>query len=263
MYWGKMKKREEDRIYYYKSYNEDFVKSKNQEYKLKENYKWVHDNILYRICSTILYGIAYMISFFYCKFILHVKIKNRKILNKYKKQGYFLFGNHTQIIGDVFIPAHVSKGKRIYTIVSQANLGIPVIGKFLSMLGAIPISDSIKDTKKVWDAVIKRISQKKCVVVYPEAHVWPYYTKIRPFPKTSFKFPVHCNSPVFTMTTTYYKRKFGTKPGIIVYVDGPFIPDNSINKKDREEKLCNEIYKSMINRSKNSTYEYIKYEGEK
>lgn len=247
------------KIYYYKSYTDDFVESKNQNYKLKENYKWVHNNICYRICSSILYIFAYIISFFYCKFVLHVKIKNKKILKKYKKQGYFLYGNHTQAVGDVFIPAHVSSGKRIYVVVSQANLGVAGIGPLLPMLGAIPISDSIKDTKKVRDAVITRINQKKCVVIYPEAHVWPYYTKIRPFPKTSFKFPVYCDSPSFVMTTTYYKRKFGKKPGIMVYVDGPFIPDNNISKKDREGKLCQEIYQCMQKRSENSTYEYIKY----
>ena len=65
------------------------------------------------------------------------------------------------------------------------------------------------------------------------------------------------------MTTTYYKRKFGKKPGIVVYIDGPFIIDNKLSKKENEEKLCQEIQKIMKDRSKNSTYEYIKYEGEK
>ena len=65
------------------------------------------------------------------------------------------------------------------------------------------------------------------------------------------------------MTTTYYKRKFGTKPGIIVYIDGPFITNNKLTKKENEEKICEEIHKSMVNRSKSSTYQYIKYKGEK
>ena len=249
--------------YYYKNYDEDLVKSKKQDYKLKENYKWIHNNIIYQICSSILYIVAYIGSFFYCKLFLHIKIKNRKILDKYKKQGYFLYGNHTQVIGDVFIPAHVCKNKRIYTIVSQANLGVVGIGRLLPMLGAIPIPNTIKDTKKMWEAVIKRINQKKCVVIYPEAHVWPYYTKIRPFPKTSFKFPVYCDTLSFAMTTTYCKRKFGNKPKIIIYIDGPFIPDSNLGEKAREEKLCKEIYNCMQKRSKNSTYEYIEYKREK
>lgn len=254
---------EKNKTYYYKSYNDDFVESKNQNYKLKENYKWIKDNILYRLCSGVLYFLAYIFGFFYCKFGLHVKVKNRKILKKYKKQGYFLYGNHTQPIGDVFIPAYVCNNKRIYTVVSQANLGVSVIGPMLPMLGALPIPDSIKDTKKLLDAIIKRIEQKKCVVIYPEAHVWPYYTKIRPFSTTAFKFPVDCNVASFSMTTTYYKRRFGKKPGIIVYIDGPFIPNDNLTKKENEKRICQEIYQSMVDRSNNSTYEYIKYKGEK
>lgn len=251
------------KIYYYKTYTDDLVKSRKQDYKLKDGYKWIHNNTFYNICSSILYFIAYVISYFYCKIFLHMHIKNSKILNKFRNTGYFLYGNHTQPIGDVFIPGHVCKNKRIYTVVSPSNLGVVGIGPFLPMLGAIPIASNIKDTKKMWEAVIKRIEQKKCVVIYPEAHVWPYYTKIRQFPRTSFKFPVHCNVPSFSMTTTYQKRKLGKKPKITVYVDGPFMPDTNLSEKEKEEKLCREIYNCMNERSKNSTYEYIEYKREK
>lgn len=257
-----MKRKNSRKVFYYKSYTDDLVTSKNQNYKLKTNYQWIHNNIIYRICSEVLYRFAYIISLIYCKFGLHVKIKNKKILSKYKNQGYFLYGNHTQPIGDVFTPAHICKNKRIYVIVSPANLGVAGIGPLLPMLGALPIPQSIKDTKKLWNAIDTRIKQNKCVVIYPEAHVWPYYTEIRPFETTSFKFPVNSNVPSFVMTTTYYKRKFGKKPGIKVYLDGPFMPDGNIPKKDREEKLCKEIYECMKNRSKNSTYKYIEYKRE-
>lgn len=258
-----MKEEENTRTYYYKDYDEDLVKSKNQDYKLKDNYKWIHNNIAYKFCSSFLYVIAYIISYFYCKLFLHIKIENREMLDKYKNKGYFLYGNHTQPIGDVFIPAHACKSKRIYTIVSQANLGVVGIGPLLPMLGAIPIPNTIKENAKMFEAVVKRISQKKCVVIYPEAHVWPYYTKIRPFQETAFNFPVSCNALSFAMTTTYRKRKFGKKPKIVVYIDGPFIPDTNLNKKDRQEKLCQEIYNCMQKRSRSSTYKYIDYKREK
>ena len=61
------------------------------------------------------------------------------------------------------------------------------------------------------------------------------------------------------MTTTYYKRKNKVKPGIKVYVDGPFFADNSLNTKEQEKELCKKVYKKMIERSKNSNYEYIEY----
>lgn len=251
------------KTYYYKSFDDDFIESKNQIYKLQEDYKWINNNICFKIGSKILYFIAYVFGVFYNKFILHMKFENKKILKKYKSAGYFLYGNHTQPLGDIFTPVIACGTKRVYIVASPANLGVAGIGFFLPMLGALPIPDKLKGTKKLYDAIKKRIEQKKCVVIYPEAHVWEYYTKIRPFPSTSFKFPVNCDVPAFCITTTYYKRKFGKKPGIRVYIDGPFISDKQLTKKENEEKICKEIYKCMQNRSKNSTYEYIKYEEEK
>ena len=54
------------------------------------------------------------------------------------------------------------------------------------------------------EAVDKRLAQKNCLVIYPEAHVWPYYTGIRKFPAgdKSFKYAVRNKLPIFTMTTT-------------------------------------------------------------
>lgn len=257
-----MSSNKKQKTYYYKSFNDDFIQSKNQNYQLKENYQWINDNIFYNIGSKILYFLAYNFGIFYNKFILHVKFENKNILKKYKNEGYFLYGNHTQPLGDVFIPASVCKRKRIYVVVSPANLGVAGIGPLLPMLGALPIPNNAKDTKKLFSSIVKRIQQKKCVVIYPEAHLWEYYTKIRPFSSTPFKFPVFCNAPSFCMTTTYYKRKFGKKPGIIVYIDGPFIPDKELTKKENEKKIHKEIYECMQNRSKNSRYEYIKYKGE-
>lgn len=127
------------------------------------------------------------------------------------------------------------------------------------MLGALPIPDTIKNMKEFIQAIETRINQKKCVVIYPESHVWPYYTNIRPFNNGAFKFQVNQNAPAFCITTTYYKRKFGKKPGIKVYVDGPFMVDESLNKKQNIEKLSKEIHECMTNRSKESTYEYVEY----
>lgn len=251
-----------DKTNYYKTYNDDFVKTKNQNYELPDNYKWVNTNIVYRLYSAILFRIMYIFGDIYCKFVLHVKIENSKILKKYKNSGYFLYGNHTQPVGDVFIPAMVSK-KRIYVIASTSNFGIPVIGKILPMIGILPIPKTTDKMKKLIQAVQTRIDEEKCVVIYPEAHVWPYYTNIRPYSNTSFKFPTDTKSPCFSITTTYYKRKFGKKPGIKVFVDGPFMPDSKLDKKTQQQDIYNKIYECMKHRSKYNNCEYIKYKEEK
>ena len=244
----------------YRSLADDFVESKNQSFRLPENYIWIHENPLYRIFSKCLYLPAVLFAFLYCKFGLHIKIKNRSVLRQHTESGCFVYGNHTQPVGDAFIPIRIFAPGHCYVGVSPANLGIPVLGPLLPMLGALPLPHSIGGMKKFRDAVRIRITGRGCMVFYPEAHVWPWYTGIRPFPAASFGFPVECRAPSFCMTTTYQKRKRGRKPGITVYLDGPFYPDSSLPRKEQKEKLRDGIYDCMVRRSQNSTYQYINYE---
>lgn len=250
-------------IHYYRSFTDDFIESKNQEYRLPENYSWIRESFLYRIVSVLVYMLGVIFAFFYCRFVLHVKIKNKTVFRQCGDTGFFLYGNHTQPLGDAFLPIRVLLPKRAYAVVSPANLGIPVLGIMLPALGALPLPESFQGMKKLNEAIRQRIEEGSCVLLYPEAHVWPWYTGIRPFPSVSFGFPVNQGVPSFSMTTTYQKRKHGKRPGITVYVDGPFYPDNSLPGKEQKNKLRDEIYRSMVLRSKKSTCQYILYEEEK
>lgn len=251
------------RTIYYKSYTDDFIESKNQFYQLPDDYTFSHKGLVYRFFASVFYKVVTVIDFFYCKFILKINVKNSEILKEYKNSGYFLFGNHTQPVGDAFIPTYVSSGKRVSVLVSTANLGIPFLGKLLPMLGALPISKTKQNLIKLKNTISERIKRGDCVVIYPEAHVWEYYTKIRPFPCDSFRFPVENNVPTFCITTTYQKPIKGSKPQITIYVDGPFFPDKSCPLLKQRENLRDKVYECMQKRSENSTYEYIHYEEAK
>ena len=62
----------------------------------------------------------------------------------------------------------------------------------------------------------------------------------------------------FCITNTYHKRKNG-KVRIISYIDGPFVADSNLSKKEAQEDLRNRIYNQMVERSKSSDFEKIKY----
>ena len=125
------------------------------------------------------------------------------------------------------------------------------------MMGGFPIPSDIKAAKNFLDAMDKLIQKGNVISIYPEAHVWPYYTKIRDFVSTSFKYPVKMNKPSFCVTNTYQKN--GEKVQMVSYVDGPFYPNKNINAKLAQEKLRDEIYNKMIERAKMSNIEVIKY----
>ena len=246
-------------IRYYESYGDDFEKSANQNFQLPENYKWVRNDLLSKFLSGLIYGLAVSLGGAYCRFFLHVRVKGRDKL-KGQKGGFFIYGNHTQPIGDVFIPAVCALPKRIYTVVGTANYGIPVVGKILPFLGALPIVDSLHGIKELNKAVKKRIEDGHPVVIYPEAHVWEYCTEIRPFPDTSFRFPVKLNKPAFAMTVTYKKSKFFKKPTAQVYLDGPFYPQGD-SDKEKTKNLHDAVVLAMQERSKKSDCQYIVYKA--
>lgn len=246
-------------IRYFESFSDDFSETNNQDFTLPENYRWIRTDLLSKLLSAIIYGAALVFSSFYCTFFLGVRIKNRKILKKAKKTGAFIYGNHTMPVGDVFNPALAAFPKRIYTVVSPANYAIPVIGKILPFLGALPIDDSLSGIKKLNSAIETRLNQKKYIIIYPEAHVWEYCTDIRPFGETPFKFPVKFDKPSFCITTTYQKKRFCKRPKATLFADGPFYPDKDLNKKEQAVKLKEQITECMKQRSKNSNYSYIEY----
>lgn len=96
-------------------------------------------------------------------------------------------------------------------------------------------------------------------MIYPEAHIWPYYTKIRPFKDVSFRYPLEYDTKSFCITNVYKKRRFSKTPRIVTYVDGPFLINRDLDKKEARRDLRDRIYNQMVIRSKENNYELIKY----
>lgn len=245
-----------DRIKYYESFDQDFFQV-GEEHKLEKDYKYIRKDLFSKLLSIFLYFIAFIISSIYCRFVLRVSFVGAKKLRK-QKGGFFIYANHTQPIGDVFNPALASIPKRIYTVVSVANMHLPVMGKLLPYLGALPLPSDMSTMRKFKSALETRAQTGNPIVIYPEGHLWEYHTEIRPFLEASFRYPINLNLPSFSMTTTYQKTKYRKKPKITIYIDGPFFPQGE-NKKDMTSSLCNEIRDAMITRSKKSNYQYITY----
>ena len=247
------------KVRYYSSYDQDFVQTRDQDCQVPPDYLWVRHDLPYRVLSGLIYSVAIAFSALYCRLFLHIRFQNSKIVKEGRKSGAFIYCNHTQPLGDVFTPALPCLPGRIYTVVSPANLAIPVIGKILPYLGALPIPNSLRGMKEFHEAIEYRVNQGKYVTIYPEAHVWEYYTGIRPFSEISFKYPVKLQKPVYCMTSTYQQRHIGKRPRCTVYVDGPFYADESLSPKAQALKLREQVYECMVQRSKASNCQYIRY----
>jgi 1-acyl-sn-glycerol-3-phosphate acyltransferase len=162
-----------------------------------------------------------------------------------------------KVFGDTLIPSIPIYPKRNFFIVNPENVSIKFLGNLTQMFGAIPLPSNKKAMKNFLDA-IKLKSKSSAITIYPEAHIWPYYTKIRPFKSVSFSYPVELKKPTFCMTNTYqiYKKN---KIRIVTYIDGPFLVNTNLPKIEAKKDLKNQIYTCMVQRSKNNNIEFIKY----
>lgn len=254
------------RIVYYKDpLNDDFAGTSISQKKVDDNFVYVHENKLWRTIGTIFYfGIATPILYFLVKIKRHVHVKNRKALKKIKKRGYFLYGNHTNIY-DAFIPhTQVSRFKKTYIIANPDAVSIKGVKNLVMMLGTLPTPSSAQSVKNFNAAIEKRISQKRVIVIYPEAHIWPFFRGLRAFSDISFQYPAKLNAPVVAMVTTYRKPKVKInkkrRPYIDITLSEPIYPNPELSIRDNMKYMHDQVYNFMKQTIENSdSPEYINY----
>lgn len=255
-------------FYYSENQEEDFGTLGHSDKPLPKNFKYLHKNIFYRVGSWMLYYlVALPILFCYGKIFYGVKVKNRKALKYLKKEkiGCFLYGNHTNNIDAFISHVFISPRRRSYVISNAAAVTFnKFIGFLVMQLGCLPIPQTIDHGREFKKAMEKRIADGNCIVIYPEAKIWPYYTDVRKFKYTSFKYPVMLNKPVVFFSVTYRKPKGPfkkiLKPRITVTLSDVIKPDLDIKVNDAALKLSQNCYDFLKTNAKNNElilYNYV------
>ena len=248
-------------FYYSDPLKDEFPGFKKNTTTVDKNFKYISKNPFWNLISFLIYRIILTpFAYFHCRKKFKYKIKNREVFKKHPHEGYFVYSNHTLEGGDAFFPSIANAPRKPYIVVHADNVSTKGTKNFIMMLGAIPIPTKLNGMPKFIETIKQRWAQGHPIYIYPEAHLWPYYTKIRPFEATSFRYPAELNSPVYASTTTFEKPKRGKAPKVTIYIDGPFYPDPALSVKENQQKLRDQVYAAMVERSKNSNYEVIKYE---
>lgn len=248
-------------IYYKDELNDDFSGLNIHTRPLGEKYRYIRTDLLFKIFEWIFYyGAMIPVVYVIQKIYSHQKFANRKVLKQAKKEGCFLVSNHTQVQSDSYIGPLATFPKKCFIISNPHVLSIRGLRLGMQAYGVIPVGSNFKEKKAFLNCVETRIREGKAVIVYPEAHVWPYYTKIRPFDSQSFWYLSALKKPMFVLTNCYQKRKFSKRPRIVTYADGPFYPREDLSAIEAAEELRNIAHETMCKRvQEHSTYEYIEY----
>lgn len=254
-------KRKTKVIYYSDELNEDFAGTNITQKVVDEKFKYIHKNPVWNMLANALYYIvAVPLVWIYMRIILRVKFVNKKAIKKIKRP-YFLYGNHTGFI-DAFIPNLISLPKRNRIIVSPDTVSIKGLKNITQMLGAIPTPSDMRGMRNFMNA-INFYHDKDNITIYPEAHIWPYFTKVRNFSDKSFAYPAKSDAPVVAFFTAYTKPKgflsFLRKANVMVFVSDPIYVEHSKTGKDAQKDLRDKVFSFMLEKSQFSDYEVIKY----
>lgn len=199
----------------------------------------------------------------YCTF-KGIRFVGRHNLKELKGKGAFLYSNHTAIT-DVFKfqcrPFFFRR--RINILGFPDSLTIPVAKHLVKCLGLLPVPDNsdLKHMLELTETSGFYVQKKKqYVLIFPEAHIWPYYTHIRNFRSGSFIYPAKINAPVVPLVTTWRKPKIGKKPKQTVYICPPIFPKEELDVQQNKEYLYQECLRTMKEVAEGANqFEYIKY----
>lgn len=252
-------------IYYQDEQNDEFSTAEITPKRIDGSYDYLRDSFWGKCAHIVCYRlVAEPLAWLYLKIKFHHRIRNRSLLKEAKKTGYYLYGNHTNAGADALIPSMLTFPKAATVIVHPNNVSMPVLGRITPYLGALPLPDDKAAMKNFSGALQRLMDRHAPVIIYPEAHIWPYYTDIRNFSDASFRYPVSADVPVYCFTNTYQKKKLGRGPKLVTYVDGPFYPaDNTAGQgqtaREKRKSLRDQVYARMKQRAENNSVRMIQY----
>ncbi len=251
-------------VYYEDALTDDFAGTSIKKKGFPKRFRYLHKhNFLWSILSFVLYYfLAFPILWLVGKIGYGVKVKGKKNIRSLFRRGVFFYGNHTQICDGWLVQCFLANPKRSYVIADSDAISIPLLKQIVMMLGCLPVPD-LEHKEAFEEAVRYRYKQKRAIAIYPEKHIWPYSTHIRPYPDDSFVYPATLGSPVIAFCTTYRNAfilgKY-RKPKMTIHISRPFYPDMTKSIPERKKLLRDAVYEFMLDYSaEEENEEYIAY----
>lgn len=258
------RKKKRKTIVYKDLLQDDFAGTHIRQKEVNKTFPYVRTSWIWRACSWFLYYIvAIPIVFVISKLYLGLSFENRKALRVLSDSGYFLYCNHTHLL-DVFVTPLAAFPKRVYTVAGADAVSIPGLKYLVMLLGGLPVPTRTSVLPMYKEVLSRRCREGSCIAIFPEAHIWPYYTQIRPFGTASFTYPAQLNAPVVAATVTYHRRgglfRFSKRPGMRVYISDPIYADSRQPLRERKTFLRDWVYEHMCKAAAEcENIEYIQY----
>lgn len=228
--------------------NDDFAVTQGiHPCEVPDDFPYLRRDPLWNLLAFLAYRVIVTpIAWFYCRVFYGLRIYGRENL-RHIRGGYCLYGNHTQYAVDAFLPTLIAFPRKAHILTGPDAVSLYGLRTLVQMLGGMPLPTSPRGLPHLTEAVTARLRQHRVVCAYPEAHIWPYYTGIRPFSSGSFSYPVRAQVPAVPYVLTYRPRRLfkQARPRISVYIGTPIYPDPNAPAHAERLRLCRAAYDFM------------------
>ena len=82
-----------NKIQYFTKFDEDLVETADQDYQLKDDFKWVRTDWQFNFLAPVISAGAKAFGYGFNKLILKQRFANLDVLKPYRGQGYFIYAN--------------------------------------------------------------------------------------------------------------------------------------------------------------------------
>ncbi|MBQ7669880.1 MAG: hypothetical protein IJS45_04065 [Clostridia bacterium] len=250
-------------IIYSDPVNDDFASTALNSKPVPSDFRFVIKNPLWRAAEFVCYRIiATPVVWIIGKTVFGLRIKNRRAVRKLRGTGCYLYGNHTQGMMDAYTPTLICFPRFAHVVVGPQSVSSPALRVPVQLLGGIPVPKGASGLRSFTKALSFRVGKGRTVAIYPEAHIWPWYTGIRSFPDASFTYPVRDAVPAAAFVTTYRRRKIlkNLPPRLTITVSELFYPDVSLGERAARKKLRDQVYDFMCRETSSpDNYAYYEY----
>lgn len=216
--------------------------------KVDGKYKYVNGNIFYKFAHYFVRGLMFVFRRPIARLCASGKVEGRENIKGVNNAVVVV--NHVHPLDCVLCMNALNK-RHLYVTIGDFNNFDNALGGLLRAWGVLPLVPRLDAQKNFWKACSQLLNKKKTfVVVYPEASLWLYYEKVRPFMNGAFHMAVKNNVPVVPMFISFKKTGKFDKNGVekrraCVSILKPIYPRPELSEKENINNLRETSYQMM------------------
>jgi 1-acyl-sn-glycerol-3-phosphate acyltransferase len=202
-----------------------------------EHYRFVNRSLPFRLGSSFLfYIIAVPLLSVASRLAFGLKIIGKKNL-RFIRGGAVTVTNHVHVLDSPMVACTLFPRKPLFASL-QSNFEIPVVRRLVRILGGVPIPESPKALGAFMEAMRAQLEKGRIVHFYPEASLWPWHDRLRPFKNGAFHLAVRSGVPVVPMVFTFREpgrlvSKLRKKPLVTLTIGAPEYPAQDGSERSR------------------------------